>query len=86
MAGKNCPFETVPHSNWNSWRAYSTSSGNFGVPMAVSQDATNWWWVQQDALPDRGQWVDSVDQAIWSPDVMQNVNSKNLNSDKWSNR
>lgn len=54
------------------WKAYATSSNNAGhIPMAESSNGVNWSYLNKDALPDVGPWVDPKDRGIWAPDVFR---------------
>lgn len=51
----------------------STSSDGKGVPIATSNDAFTWNLTPNDALPDKGSWVDPNDQSVWAPDLNKNA-------------
>ena len=39
--------------------------------MAESSNGVNWSYLNKDALPDVGPWVDPKDRGIWAPDVFR---------------
>ena len=47
--------------------AFSTTSDNLNVPIAVSSDFTTWKVTDQDAMPDLPGWTDG---GIWAPHVV----------------
>lgn len=51
----------------------STSFDGKGVPIATSDDAFTWNLTPDDALPDKGSWVDPNDQSVWAPDLNKNA-------------
>lgn len=73
-----CSKHNITNLSESRWKAYSTSSEGKGVPIAVSGDAFSWSPTSEDALPDRGPWVDPNDQAIWAPDVNKNVGTETV--------
>ncbi|KAJ4155840.1 hypothetical protein LMH87_001066 [Akanthomyces muscarius] len=71
MGGVNFPDPTLIFGD-GSWKAMSTSSDGKGVPIATSDDAFTWNLTPNDALPDKGSWVDPNDQSVWAPDLNKN--------------
>lgn len=45
------------------------------MPVAVSDDAFTWSLTGDDALTNKGRWVDPNDQAVWAPDIIHNVSA-----------
>ncbi|KAM3550403.1 hypothetical protein MY1884_008266 [Beauveria asiatica] len=71
MDGVNFPDPTLIWGD-GSWKAMSTSSDGKGVPIATSDDSFDWNLTPNDALPDKGPWVDPDDQSVWAPDLNKN--------------
>ncbi|KAH8708957.1 hypothetical protein HC256_008887 [Beauveria bassiana] len=62
IGGVNFPDPTLIWGD-GSWKAMSTSSDGKGVPIATSEDSFDWNLTPNDALPDKGPWVDPNDQS-----------------------
>ena len=72
LGGMNFPDPSV-HFLDNTWYAFATDGNNYNVQMASSPDFNTWTYINSDAMPTVGAWVNGSAPAVWAPDVVQVV-------------
>ncbi|KAL9058258.1 MAG: hypothetical protein Q9162_001857 [Coniocarpon cinnabarinum] len=70
LGGMNFPDPTVFHEG-NTWYAFATDGNGKRVQMASSTDFNTWTYIDRDAMPTVGGWVNAASAQVWAPSVVK---------------